>query len=472
MRSDRKRAMRQALTTVGVGLALAAIGGCRLKNPPAATDIQQTGMSHVALPSAWGGGTGAASSPDQNWIMTFNDNQLNVLVAEALAYNTDLAAAAARVEQARLYAKLAGAALYPTVQGMARGGGQMSDGSGLTGGAISATWEADLWGRVRYGKAAARATADASEADFRYAQQALAATVAKSWVLAVEARLQLALANELVASADLLVQLADTRSRVGVGDELDLATARSDAAAYRDSVRRLELAKTQADRALEVLVGRYPSGTLDTGSVFPEFASDLPTGLPSELLERRPDVTAAERRVAAAFNRVGEAKAARLPRIALTMGVNSISSDLFLLADRDNPVWSAGANLLMPLFTGGALKTQVEIRTAEQKEAVAQYAAIGLRAFADVEDALASELASRDRQRILSGQLDDSQRSLDLSRVRYRVGSGDLRGVEQRQLVYSGNRALLLRMQAEQRIQRINLHLALGGGFVLAPAGQ
>src|SRR5262245_1512670 len=242
--------MMRALVIAGLVIAV-VVGGaaCRVKNPPTPVAIQEDGMSHVALPSAWGGKPGTASSPDQNWILTFNDNQLNVLVAEALAYNPDMNVAAARIEQARLYAKLAGAALYPTVQGMARGGGQMSDGSGLSGGAISATWELDLWGRVRYAKAAAKHSALSAEADFRYAQQALAATVAKSWILAVEARLQLTLANELVTTADDLVRLANTRMQVGVGDELDLSTARADAAAYRDSVRRLELARNQADRA-------------------------------------------------------------------------------------------------------------------------------------------------------------------------------------------------------------------------------
>jgi len=456
--------------SAGLLAAVAVLAmGCRVKAPPKPVDIQKDGMPHIAVPAAWTGASGTASPATENWVLTFNNNELNVLVAEALAYNPDLAVAASRVEQARLYARQAGAALWPSAQAMARGGGQMSDGSGLTGGAISATWELDLWGRVRYGKAAAAAGATSTEADFRYAQQALAATVVKSWLLAVESRLQLALAKELLTTSEQLVQLAETRVRVGVGDDMDASIARSDAGAYRDAVRRLELARNQADRAIEIVVGRYPSGTIETGSDFPAFPGDLPAGLPSELLERRPDVIAAERRVAAAFNRVGEAKAARLPRIALTVGVNSVSSELFLLADRDNPVWSAGANLLMPLFTGGALKRQVEIRKEEQKEAVAHYASIGLRAFGDVEEAMASELAMRDRERILTAQLTDNQHALDLASTRYRVGSGDLRGVEQRQLALQANRSALLRVQAEQRIQRVNLHLALGGGFVLPP---
>jgi outer membrane protein TolC len=173
--------------------------------------------------------------------------------------------------------------------------------------------------------------------------------------------------------------------------------------------------------------------------------------------------------VAAAFNRIGEAKAARLPAIALTTGLSSISSDLFVLKDRDNPIWSAGANLLMPIFRGGALKTQVEIRTAEQKQAVASYADVGLQAFSEVESALAAEFAAREREKILTGTLADSQRALDIVRTQFKVGSTDLRFVTQRQLALNATQSALVRVQAEQRIQRVNLHLALGGSFGQRP---
>jgi multidrug efflux system outer membrane protein len=468
MASHASRGRRSPATILLATVLVAATVGCAVKDPPDVTAIQQQGMEHVAIPGQWNGATATAAPVAAGWLKTFGDAQLNALVEEAVLYNTDLRVAATRVEQARLHAKLAGASLYPTVDGMAKGGGEMGgDNSGLSGGVISASWELDLWGRVRYGQAAARATAQSSEVDFVFARQALAATVAKSWMLAVEARMQLAVAGELRTSAEEMVKFADTRLRVGVGDDLDVVVARADAVGFLDTIRRLELARNQADRALEVMIGRYPSATIAVPTQFPSFPGDVPAGLPSELLERRPDVIAAERRVAAAFYRVGEAKAARLPRISLTAGVNALSSDLFVLQDRDNPVWSGGAGLLMPLFRGGALKTQVEIRTAEQRQAVAEYAAIGLRAFSDVEEALATELAMRDREAILARQLVDSQRALEIARARYEIGSGDMRLVEQRQMALHGNRSMLLRVQAEQRVQRINLHLALGGEFGL-----
>jgi len=194
----------------------------------------------------------------------------------------------------------------------------------------------------------------------------------------------------------------------------------------------------------------------------------VPVGLPSELLERRPDVVAAERRVAAAFDRVEEAKAALLPRISLTAGGSSVSSELLVLKDHSNPVWSLGANLLAPLYQGGALLAQVEIRTAEQKLAVADYARIAQRAFNDVEGALSAEIALRDRDAILIENVKDNQRALDLAQVQYKVGKIDLRVVEQRQLALYGARTSRLQVQGEQLAQRVNLHLALGGSFEAA----
>jgi outer membrane protein TolC len=193
-------------------------------------------------------------------------------------------------------------------------------------------------------------------------------------------------------------------------------------------------------------------------------------GLPSELLERRPDVVAAERRVAAAFNRVGESQAARLPRISLTAGVSSISSDVIVLQDRDNPAWGIGANLVAPIYQGGALRAQVDIRTTEQKQAVAAYASAGQRAFGEVENALSAEFALNDREAILQANVRDNERALELTQTQFRVGSTDLRAVEQRQLALYSSRTSLLRVQSERLAQRVNLHLALGGSFT-EPAG-
>ena len=220
-------------------------------------------------------------------------------------------------------------------------------------------------------------------------------------------------------------------------------------------------------RALELLLGRYPAAEIAVAQQLSPMPAAVSVGVPSELLERRPDVIAAERRVAAAFNRIGEAKAALLPRISLTAGGSSISSDVFVLQDRSNPAFSFGANLIAPIYQGGALRAQVDIRTAEQKEAVAHYARIAQSSFAEVENALAAENALRDRDAILEANITDNARALELVRIQYRVGSADQRAVEQRQLALYNARMSLLRVQTERRAQRVNLYLALGGGFDL-----
>jgi NodT family efflux transporter outer membrane factor (OMF) lipoprotein len=467
--NSRRRLVRTALPVAAAILA----GACVLKKPPDAAAIKEQAMPAVELPPAWTAAGAAAGAPSDNWLVTFRDEQLTAAVAEAIAHNADLRVGAARVEQAQLHAKLAGARLYPSVDLLARGGGKMSgDQSGLKGVVLSSTWELDVWGRVRYGRAAATADAGSARADFEYARQSLAAQVAKTWFLTTEARLQAEVARGTIQDSEELVRLAETRARVGAGNEEEVHVARAGLGSYRDVLRQIELAHEQSRRALEILLGRYPRAAVGVSPQLPAQPEAVPGGLPSELLERRPDVIAAERRVAAAFNRIHEAKAARLPAIALTAGVSSISSDLFVLQDRDNPVWNLGANLLAPIFKGGALKTQVEIRTAEQKQAVAAYAAVGLRAFGEVEEALAAEIAARDREKLLVETLADNQRALDLVRTQFKVGSTDLRFVSQRQLSLNAAQSALLRVQAEQRIQRVNLHLALGGSFESRPPGS
>ena len=335
----------------------------------------------------------------ERWLASFNDPALSALVDEALNYNADLQGAALRVERAGGYLKVAGASLLPQVGAYGTGSGATSNStSGLNGLWVSASLELDIWGRIRYGQAAAQADAEALAADYAYARQSLAAMVAKSWFVATEAGLQRAIVQDMLRSSESLLGLSQDRLRVGNGTEQDVAVARANVGPYRDMLRQADLSREQALRALELLLGRYPSAELAVAQNLSAMPAPVPVGLPSELLERRPDVVAAERRVAAAFNRVGEAQAARLPRISLTAGISSISSDVIVLQDRDNPAWGLGINLLAPIYQGGALRAQVDIRTTEQKQAVAAYASAGQRAFGEVENALAAEFALNDRR--------------------------------------------------------------------------
>jgi len=465
------RTLGRALTTIAESplrvAPVVCLAGCiTLAKPPTSDELGKQVLPDAAPPpTAWSAGGAASGAVEGGWLATFADVDLDALVAEALAHNADLQAAAARVEQAAGYVRAAGGQIYPSVDLLARGGSGLGDNSGLEGGLVSASWELDVWGRVRYSVRGAKAKYAASESDYAYARQSLAGLVAKSWFLATEATLQRQVASDMVSAAGKLVDLAGQRLRVGAGSEVDVTSARINLAAYRDSLRQLDLAREQSLRSLELLVGRYPSAALAPAIQLGALPPNVPAGLPSELLERRPDVLAAEQRVAAAFNLAREAKAARLPRFSLTASVSDLSSEFFVLKNRDNPVWSVGGTVFAPLFSGGELKAKVEIRTAEQKEAMAQYVQTALKAFGDVENALSSEFALAAREQILTAAVSDAERALGLAETRYRVGSGDLRQVEQQQLAYESARMNLVRVQSERRVQRVNLHLALGGDF-------
>lgn len=457
---------------LGAGL----IAGCATKPAPTPADIrQQSGsLTNLALTQAWKAAPVSTNAIRDNWLAAFGDPQLDALVAEAMSNNPDLRVSATRVEQAAQYVELAKAAMRPAVNllgvgGLNMGGGDVS--SALQGVSLGASWEPDLWGRMRYGRNAYQATYASLQADFEFGRQSLAATVAKSWFAVSETWLQLQIAGEMVTAAQELARLAEKRWQVGPGSEQDVALARANLGTFEDTARQVSLAHSQSLRALELLLGRYPAAELAARRDLPALPEPIPAGLPLEMLERRPDLIAAERRVAAAFHRVGEARAARLPRIILNANVAAIRSDILQLKnDFENPTGGAGAKLIAPIYQGGALNTQVEIRTLEQKEAVAQYAALALRALGDVENSLAAGQNLAERDRFLQRTVADHQRAFELVQATYRVGQGDLRAVQQQQLNVHAARLAWLRVTSEQLTQRANLHLALGGSFESPPA--
>ena len=446
------------------------MAGCAIAPPPTAADLRRDALANTALPANWKAVAAPATPLSEPWLASFKDPALAALVTEALAHNADLQIAASRVEQAAAQLRAASGSLLPTVGVTGIYSGSAGGGGGLNAVFLNASLELDVWGRLRYGEAAAQAQAAAVEADHAYARQSLAAMVAKSWFVAIEAGMQHALGEDALRSAQELLRVARERLRVGVGDEQAVAEASANVAGYRDGLRQIDLSREQALRALELLLGRYPAAEIAVAQRLAPMPGPVPVGLPSDLLERRPDVVAAERRVAVAFDRVGEARAAQLPRISLSAGGSYISSDLFLLQDRNNPAWSFGGNLFAPIYQGGVLQAQVEVRSAEQKQAAAEYARVAKRSFSEVENALGAEVVLRDRDAILGASITDNERALALAKIQYRIGKIDLRVVEQRQLALYAARTTQLRVQAERLAQRANLYLALGGGFDAAQA--
>ena len=256
--------MRCAHLRAGVAVAAlaAALGGCALKAPPSTTELQKEALPHTALPPAWIAGGASAQPVAERWLASFDDPALTALVGESLAYNADLQVAAARVEQAGGYLKVASGSLLPSVGVAGVWSGASGSGGGLNGIFLNASLELDVWGRLRYGEAAAQQQLLAVQADYAYARQSLAATVAKSWFVAIEASLQLAIVRDTLHAAETLLQLAQERLRVGIGNEQAVADAQASVSGFRDTLRQTELSRVQALRALELLLGRYPAAEI------------------------------------------------------------------------------------------------------------------------------------------------------------------------------------------------------------------
>jgi NodT family efflux transporter outer membrane factor (OMF) lipoprotein len=464
--SARPAAIRRRAPLYALIAGLCALGGgCQTKAPPTRAEIQQQALESVKLPDSWKAGRTAGPIAD-NWIASFDDAQLDALVNEAIERNPDLRVAATTVEQAAQYVELSKSYLRPAINIFGSGGIKEGGEDALQVLSLGISWELDLWGRLRYARNAAQEDYASAQADFEFARQSIASTTAKSWFIASETWIQQQIANDMVASAQQLLTLAEKRHQVGVGNEQDVVLARASLGTFQDSAKQIRLAHEQALRALELLLGRYPAAELKARQDLARLPGPVPIGMPLEMLERRPDLIAAERRVAAAFNRVGESKAARLPRVSLNANIKALDTAVLALADDfSNPTGGFGGKLLAPIYQGGALKTDVEIKTLQQKQAVADYARMALRAIGDVENALATAATLGEREQLLMRTTADNQRALELEQTRYRVGRTDLRAVQQQQLNVYAARLSLLRVQSEQLTQRANLHLALGGSF-------
>ena len=479
-------------------VACLTLAGCAIKFPPFGADIMPE-AAREQIPGSWAG-PHRNGQVVPNWIRSFNDPELTALVADAVARNPDLRAAAARVEASRAAVRIAASSLYPRIamkglgerQGqeihgdLGRGinspdfgppGTENPGGSGIDssmdkssqrwvyGIAAGAAWEADVWGRIRSKKAAALAESQALEADYEFARQSLAAAVARAYFSTIEAAQQEANAQETLNIYQEYSKLTDVQKEQGHASDFDVSQIKSRTATAQDALYTAQQARAAAIRAIEVVTSHYPAGRFDVRRSFPAQPGAVPAGLPAQILERRPDLIASERRFAAAFHRVHEAKAARLPRIVLSATGGIGTAQLDSVGTLDAVIWSLAGGITQPIFFGGELKAAQDLRTAEQKAAAAVYVGAALRAFEDVEDALASDYYLRKREGALSDAVSSSGESVTLAGKQLEQGQVDMFTI----LRLSGENLVakvqLTQVRASRLRERVNLYLALGGDF-------
>jgi len=478
--------------------ACLTLAGCAIRQPPVGEEIMPE-RTRAQIPGHWAG-PHRSGVVVPNWILTFHDPELTAVVTDAVERNPDLKAAAARVEASQAAVRIAASSLYPRIamKGLGERQGQhlwgnidrginppdfggtgveSSGGSSIDtsvdqtskrwvyGIAAGTAWEADVWGRIRSKKAAAKAESQALEADYEFARQSLAAAVARAYFTVIEASQQAANAQQTLDLYQQYSKLTDIQKQHGFASDFDVAQIKSRTASAQDALYTAEQVRAQTIRAIEIVTSHYPSGRFDARRSFPDQPRAVPAGMPAQILERRPDLIASERRFAAAFHRVNEARTARLPRFVLSAGSGLGTADLDSVGTLNAVLWTLAAGVTQPIFFGGELQAAVDLRTAEQKAAAASYVGSSLRAFGEVEDALANDYYLRQREGALVDAVSNSGQAVDLGGKQFEQGQIDMFTILRLTEDNLAAKVRLTQIQASRLRERVNLYLALGGDF-------
>ncbi|MDR3015615.1 MAG: efflux transporter outer membrane subunit [Delftia acidovorans] len=471
------RARAQALVLAMA--CAAALAGCSV--PPLSTAPE---AARPAMPAQWGGaGQEPAAAVQASWWQAFGDPLLTRWVELAQSRNNDVLLALSRVDEARANLDVAGAAGLPQVSATAGASTGRSLGArGLTHTrsvqpGLQASWEPDLWGRIAHQEKAAALRLQASEADRDAVALAVAATTAQAYVGLRSLQSQLAVAQATVRSREQALRLADEQARVGYTSQLQLTQAQAELQAVQQAVEQLELSLARQRTALLLLAGgegdeqaavlmaqtaQQSSQPATLGAPPPAPAA----GLPSALLQRRPDIARAQLQLAAADESLAVQRTAFLPQVSLTASAGSLLVNA--LQYHPATVWALGGSVLAPLFTGGRLQGQFDAVTAQRDQAAYAYRGVVIKALADVENALVGTQRLQSQWQHASEREAVLQRSLGFAKDRYEAGYASyLEELDAQRNLFQAQQDVI-RLRQSQLENAIALYQALGGGWQAA----
>jgi multidrug efflux system outer membrane protein len=458
--------LRAASAAAALGVAACAVGPDYVR-PPTAPPQEFRGQV---------GPSEATSIADLPWWEVFEDEVLQELVLEALTSNHDLAAAVRRVEQAEALVGVAQSPFYPQIgyQGSAgrQAQPQLKNIPRTTfsyfAGAFSLAWEIDVWGRIRRSSEAAQQSLLATEEFRRGVLLSLVTDVAQAYLDLLELDRELEITRETAASFQDTLDLFTRRFQGGVGNDLQVARADGALAETLAQIPALERAIVAREDAIRVLLGRDP-GPVPRGTALDERAAPpaTPPGLPSALLERRPDVLQAEHAVASANAQVGVAIANFFPQIGLTALYGAQSTELKNIVKHDFSLWNAAGNAAGPIFQGFALLEQYRAQVAGWEETKELYEQTALTAFSEVSDTLTAQQRLAEERAAQERAVEAYQKSVRLSLLRYDHGLASYFEVLEAQQLLFPAEVVLAQIQRDQLVTVVTLYRALGGGWNL-----
>ena len=431
----------------------------------------------MALPDSFGYANGRDNAVSSQWWKHFDSEILNVFVEEALMHNRDIMAAAARTEQAAAMLGTAKSALFPSVDGTVQISENWVKGDKVQGGTppfsagLNASWQIDLFGKYRNATESAKAQLLASHAAWEGVMLSVIGQTVSGFYLLKSLDLQLNIAKETVASREKSVTIYEQRYEAGLISQLDLAQMKSSLETARSSYFKVKISRDKADAALMLLLGRSPADIMETSiasgidleQVF--IQPVIPSGLPSKLLERRPDIKSAEQSIISANADIGTAKAMWFPDISLTGMFGIVSNELDRLFTDPKLAWSYGASANIPLINFGRVSSGVRQAEARKKEAVINYEKTVQQAFADLRNALISQSELQNVVKSLDVMRGELRRAYDIVTLQYDRGYVSYIDVLDTERTLFQTEMELASARSDYITAVVNVCMALGGGW-------
>jgi multidrug efflux system outer membrane protein len=402
------------------------------------------------------------SSINLDWIKEIKDGAVNTLIAESFKYNSDLNISKYKLEQVRLYMGIAASNLVPTVDARL-GTFVVKSGDRFNKAVIDANWEIDLWGKLK-------SQSEASKRDYFSAQfrnerlkQTIEALIIQNYYLAISGNVNIKKYDEFIAKTNELRKIVVVKRDLGYANDTDVSTIDAELNQLEVQYEKIKNATLNAKRSLQLLMGRYPNGEIEVKSEFPVLGSKVPTTLPLQLLENRPDILASHYQIEKAFFEIQEAKATRLPAInigaSLGMGFTSIEAFKELYT---NPLINVAGGLFTPIFNAGKLKRNLEIKNAQQQELVEVYSKQVLYALNEVETVWGNLNSIDNQTQFTMGAINELNKNIKLNQKQIDIGTSNYYVLIQKQREVIDNEIWLTTMQLQNILERINLYMALG----------
>lgn len=443
-------------------LAAFALTGCGFQSP--------TDDLAIRTPGTWvAASSGHEGRISTGWLSSFSDPALKRSVNEALAHNRSLKSAAARLREAKEVTIITRANQLPDFGLGVRGAstdGTSIDRTQSYGLNLAASWEPDLWGRLRDLTRAAEADERAAIEDFRGARLSLAANAAKAYVNLVSAEQEVELAKFTLDSFQKNLRIIERNYKATGEGALDIQFARTNVSSAQRALEARSLDRENAARTLEVLQGKYPGGMSRAANELPDLPGSVPAGMPADLIERRPDLAAARARLFASANRADAARKNLLPNFSLTGSGGNTAARFGDLLRTDFLVTTIAGNVNQFLYDGGARAANARGALATNDRLVNDYAQLALEAFREVEATLSADRSLAKQETFLKNEVEQATLAERQAERDYAEGvNPNILSVLEAQRRATNARAAIIRLRNQRLQNRFDLHLALGGDF-------